>query len=70
MYENNNFGNKKIRTGVSVTYPPLMKCAVARGSTPRFGKNHLGEPGQIEYFFFSILDTISDLRLIFLSSKP
>lgn len=41
---------KHLRTGVSVTYPPLTlcshgrQCAVARGSTPRFGNNSEPSP--------------------------
>jgi hypothetical protein len=49
-----------LRTGVSVTYPPLTirknyESAVARGSTPRFGifQNHLLSSRPVNFFCFS-----------------
>ena len=51
-----------LRTGVSVTYPPLTirknyESAVARGSTPRFGifQNHLLSSRPVNFFCFLFL---------------
>jgi hypothetical protein len=54
-----------LRTGVSVTYPPLIPShwkspAVARGSTPRFGMNHLTQSSPVNLFLggFGCFSTI------------
>jgi len=65
---NNEFLSKTIRTGVSVTYPPLMyliqSFAVARGSTPRFGI--IPEPSKSTWiessFFVFLFFTVSECR--------